>query len=123
MCNNEYLSDALWAYRMTYKTPIGTPPFKIVYGKLCHLRVELEHKAYWSIKALNMDHTDHGGKRMFDLHELEELRLDAYENALIYKERIKRWHDKHISSKEFNKGKFVLLFNSRLKLFPEKLQS
>ena len=57
------------------------------------------------------------------MHELEEIRLDAYENARIYKERTKRWHDKSISKKEFSVGDIVLLFNSRLRLFPGKLRS
>ena len=93
------LNEALWAYRTAYKTPIGTTPFKLVYGKSCHLPVELEHKAYWAIKTLNINYTAAGEKRILDLHELEELRLDAYENAKIYKERTKKWHDQHLSQK------------------------
>lgn len=69
-----------------------------------------------------MDHTSARGRRMFDLYKLEELRLDAYENSMIYKEKTKRWHEKRISRREFNKGELVL-FNSRLSLFPGKLQS
>ena len=88
------LPEALWAYRTAYKTPIGTTPFKLIYGKSCHLPVELEHKAYWAIKNLNLNYKAAGEKRILDINELEELRRDAYENARIYKERIKQWHDK-----------------------------
>ena len=85
--------------------------------------MELEHKSYWAIKTLNKNYTSAGEKQNLDIHELEELRLDAYENAKICKERTKKWHDKRISRKEFNVGDIVLLFNSRLKLFPGKLKS
>jgi len=116
------LDDALSAYRTAYKTPIGMTPFKLIYGKTCYLPVELEHKAYWAIRNLNLDPNLAGEKRKLQLSELEELRIDAYENARIYKERTKKWYDKHILKKDFKSGDLVLLFNSRLMLFPRKLK-
>jgi hypothetical protein len=98
-------------------------PFKLVYGKPCHLPVEIEHKAYWATRAINMDMLAAGNKCILELHELDEMRLQSYENASIYKEKTKRIHDKHIMNREFREGDLVLLFNSRLTLFPGKLKS
>ncbi|GJY97623.1 reverse transcriptase domain-containing protein [Tanacetum coccineum] len=64
----------------------GVPPYKLVYGKACHLPIELEHKAYWALKHTNFDIKTAGDHRKVQLNELNELRDHAYENSLIYKE-------------------------------------
>ncbi|XP_061363989.1 uncharacterized protein LOC133307495 [Gastrolobium bilobum] len=70
-----------------------------------------------------MDARMAGEKRLLQLVELEEFWSEAYENANLYKEQMKRWHDKKLIKKELGVGDKVLLYQSRLKLFPGKLKS
>lgn len=95
----------------------------MVYGKRCHLPVELKHKALWDLNFLNFDPKLSGDKRKMQLHELEEMRYHAYDSNKIYKEKVKHYHDKKIVYKDFKIVQMVPFFNSRLKLFPGKLKS
>ncbi|GKA99299.1 reverse transcriptase domain-containing protein [Tanacetum coccineum] len=121
---SEKLDDALWAFRTAYKTPTGCTPFRLVYGKAFHLPVEIEHKAYWSLKQFNMDFTAATKNHFMELNELMELRDGAYKNNRIYKVRTKKWHDSRLyGDKDFKVRDKVLLFNSIFMMHPGKLKS
>ena len=85
--------------------------------------VEIEYKAWWEIKKLNLDLGKAKLKRFLDLNELEELRNDAYLNLRNMKEKSKKWHDKTIAQKIFHQGDQDFLYDSKLHIFPGKLKS
>ena len=117
------LLDSLWAYRTAYKTILGVSSYRLVYGKACHLLVEIEYKAWWAFKKLNLDMGRAGLKRLLDISELEELRNYAYFNSKIAKDRLKKLHDQLIARKNFKQGDQVLLYDSKIHLFLGKLKA
>nr|GFA16079.1 reverse transcriptase domain-containing protein [Tanacetum cinerariifolium] len=86
---SDKLDDALWAFRTAFKTSIGWTPYKLVYGKSRHLPIELEHRAYWTLKHVNFDLKTAGDHQKLQLNKLNELCDQAYENSVICKERTK----------------------------------
>ncbi|XP_076933079.1 uncharacterized protein LOC143598855 [Bidens hawaiensis] len=117
------LTDALWAYRTAFKKPVGTTPYRLVYGNDCHLPVEIAQRAYWATKEVNTSYDDAGKARKLALCEIEELRDEAYECASAYKAKMKKVHDAKIRLKSFEIGQKVWLYNTRMKLFPSKSKS
>ncbi|XP_009758577.2 uncharacterized protein [Nicotiana sylvestris] len=98
-------------------------PYKLVFGKACHLPVELEHRAWWVLRQLNLDIEAAGTSRVAELHELDEFHYHAFESTRLYKERMKMIHDKNIIEQSFKPEDTVLLYNSRLRLFSGKIKS
>ncbi|XP_076931975.1 uncharacterized protein LOC143597333 [Bidens hawaiensis] len=107
---------------LLFKTPIGTTAYRFVYGKGCHLPVELAHRALWAVKNVNLDYECACKERKLNICELEELRDEAYECASSYKDRMKHVHDAKIKRKTFEEGQRVWLYNSGAKLFSGKLK-
>nr|XP_009618691.1 uncharacterized protein LOC104110837 [Nicotiana tomentosiformis] len=98
-------------------------PYQLMSIKGCHLPVELEHKTIWALKKLNLDLDVAANLRFAHLNELDKFRYHTYKSSSLYKEKMKYLYDKYIWNTEFKAGDLVLLFNSKLRMFPRKLKS
>ena len=103
------LEDTLWAHRTAYKAPIGMSPYRVVFGKPCHLPVEIEHRAYWVVKSCNFSLDQAVEERKLQLNELDEIGLEAYQNSMFYKEKTKRFHDSSIERSLLLVNKFYYI--------------
>lgn len=114
---------ALWAYRTAYKTILGTSPYRIIFGKPCHLPMEVEHKAYWVIRRINENMNEVGLNRKLQINKFEEIRNKSFENVKVSKLHMKELHDKHINRKILQIGQRVLLYDSKFHTLLGKLKS
>eukprot|EP00253_Pinus_taeda_P014563 PITA_14563 len=117
------LSEALWAYRTTWRNTTGFSPYELVYGKSVAFPVEFEIKTLRTALVVNLDLTDAQTARLQQLQELDEKRLYAIHQTTMIQQQRTRWHDKTIKHKQFRKGNCALLCNSRFENFQGKLRT
>jgi hypothetical protein len=120
---SDRLLEALWAYRTTWRNTTGFSPYELVYGKSVVFPVEFEIKTLRTALAANLDLTNAQTARLQQLNELEEKRLDAIQQTTVIQQQRSQWHDKNIKNKQFQKGNWALLYDSRFKEFQGKLRT
>jgi len=117
------LPEALWAYRTTWRNTTGFSPYELVFGKNAIFPVEFEIKTLRTTLAVNLNLTDAQTARLQQLQELDEKRLDAIHQTTMIQQQKIRWHDKTIKQKQFQKGNWALLYDSRFENFQGKLRT
>ncbi|GJT93681.1 reverse transcriptase domain-containing protein [Tanacetum coccineum] len=120
---SEKLDDALWAFRTAYKTPTGCTPFRLVYGKACHLPVEIKQKAYWALKQCNMDLTAAAKNYFMELNEVNYLRYGAKPRTpSIYRKELRNGKTPDPRDKDIKVWRQGIGVNSRINMHPAKPQ-
>lgn len=114
------IDHALWVYHTAYKNPLGMSPYWLIYDKACHLLIELEHKAYWALKVINLDLTNACPLRKLHINELDELRCDAYQMPAFSRRRWSWFTISYFSSYLLSIGRDAT-YDLRLHLFLSKL--
>ena len=118
---SQRLPEALWAYRTTWRNTTGFSPYELIYGKSDVFPVEFEIKTLRTALAINLDLTNAQIARLQQLQELDEKRFDAIHQTTMIQQQRTRWHDKTIKHKQFQKGNWALLYDSRFENFQGKL--
>jgi hypothetical protein len=117
------LPNALWAYRTTWRNTTGYSPYHLVFGKEPIFPIEFEIKTLRMAQEIGLDLTEAHTQRLQQLNELDEARLFSLQCTTVIQQQRASWHDKHIKKKSFQKGDWVLLYDSRFQDFPGKLQT
>eukprot|EP00253_Pinus_taeda_P028586 PITA_28586 len=117
------LPEALWAYRTTWRNTTGFSPYELVFGKNVIFPVEFEIKTLRTALDVNLDLTDAQIARLQQLQQLDEKRLDVVHQTTMIQQQRSRWHDRTIKQKQFQKGDWALLYDSRFENFQGKLRT
>ena len=125
--NRKYWADRLVeatsAYNTTWKTTIGFTPYELVYVKKALLSIESEYNALRMAPQLDLDLSHAQKERLLQLNGLDEQRLQALLHSEVVQIQRKIWHERHLKEKQFQKGDWALLYDSRYKYFKGKLRT
>jgi hypothetical protein len=115
------LTEATWAYNITWKTTTGITPFELVYGKKAMFPIEFKYHTLRTTTELDMKLQSTQKEILSQLNALYEYMMQALFNTEVVQQQRKDWHDKKIKYKKFKEGDWALLYDSRFKYFKRKV--